>query len=452
MRYFFLTLMIVATLLAGIAGPRQTAAQEVAPEQASGARSDAVIEARIDAIYANYDRFSSVTVTVDAGVVSLSGSVLETELIGEAEDLARKVEGVIAVRNGLVLDTSVRERVRPALDRLGDRATQAVNMVPLIIVGVILFSVIVFFGYFVTRFEWPFNKLAPNEFVENLLRQLVRILFFIAAFVVALDIIGATALLGTILGAAGIAGLAIGFAVRDTIENYIASVMLSVRQPFRPNDLVKIDAHEGRVMRLTSRATIIMTQEGNHVRIPNATVFKGVIVNYTRAPERRFDFTLGINADADIQTALHLGLEALHSLAFVLKDPAPSVRVEKVGDSSIIIWFGGWIDQRATSFYAARGEAIRVTKDAMEAGGLELPEPIYRLKLEGSTGALPQAATSPAQTPAKQEVTAPAAHSPPPASPVVTHPAHSDPVEEKVEAERDMDDPDDLLSEHAAQE
>ena len=79
----------------------------------------------------------------------------------------------------------------------------------------------------------------------------VLLVFFVAGLVLALDIAGATALLGTILGAAGIVGLAVGFAVRDTIENYVASLMLSLRQPFRANDLVKIDEFEGRVIRLT---------------------------------------------------------------------------------------------------------------------------------------------------------------------------------------------------------
>ena len=70
----------------------------------------------------------------------------------------------------------------------------------------------------------------------------------IAGIVVALDILGVTALLSTILGAAGIAGLAIGFAVRDTVENFIASVLLSMRQPFRPNDVVEIEGDIGKVI------------------------------------------------------------------------------------------------------------------------------------------------------------------------------------------------------------
>jgi small-conductance mechanosensitive channel len=80
-----------------------------------------------------------------------------------------------------------------------------------------------------------------------------------------LEILDATALLGTIVGVAGVMGLAIGFALRDTVENYIASILLSIRQPFRPLDQIVLENYEGLVMKLTSRETILMTLDGNHV-------------------------------------------------------------------------------------------------------------------------------------------------------------------------------------------
>jgi small-conductance mechanosensitive channel len=128
---------------------------------------------------------------------------------------------------------------------------------------------------------------------------------------------GATALIDTILGGAGVVGLAIGFEVRDSLENYISSIMLSLRQPFRANDHIVIGEHEGKVVRLTSRATVLMTLDGNHLRIPDSQLFKAVILNYTSNPERRFDFELGVGADDDPVVAMKIGLEALCQLPFV---------------------------------------------------------------------------------------------------------------------------------------
>src|SRR5690606_41705517 len=119
-----------------------------------------------------------------------------------------------------------------------------------------------------------FRRVVRNPVVENLLEQIVRLVFSLGGLVLAMNILGATALLGSVLGAAGVLGLAVGFAMRDTLENYIASILLSLRRPFAPNDAVVIEGVEGRITTLNSRATIITTWDGNEVRIPNAIVYK----------------------------------------------------------------------------------------------------------------------------------------------------------------------------------
>lgn len=204
-------------------------------------------------------------------------------------------------------------------------------------------------------------------------------MFFVGGLVIALDILGATALLGTILGAAGIVGLAIGFAVKDTVENFIASIMLSIRQPFRPNDTIEIDGDIGKVIRLTSRATILLSFDGNHIRIPNATVFKSRIVNYTRNKERRFVFDLGVAPDTDLAAARTLALDTVQALPFVLETPAAATWIEAIGDSTISVRIAGWIDQHETGYAAARGEAIRLAIAAFDGAGISMPEPSFRL-------------------------------------------------------------------------
>jgi small-conductance mechanosensitive channel len=233
--------------------------------------------------------------------------------------------------------------------------------------------------------------------------------------------------------------------VRDTIENYIASIMLSLRQPFRPNDHVVIDNKEGRVIRLTSRATILMTLDGNHLRIPNASVFKAVILNYTRNPERRFDFELGVDADDDPIAAIETGVGAIRALDFVLKDPPPLGFIKAVGDSNIVIFFAAWIDQRRADFAKSRSLALSAAKDALEDAGFALPEPIYRLRfdekappiLKETTAATVTTGEAGAEKQKKRERAAAAA------AQDVAPDTH---LEEKVEEERREEPQGDLLS------
>lgn len=240
-------------------------------------------------------------------------------------------------------------------------------------------------------------------------------------------------------------GLAIGFAVRDTLENYISSIMLSIRQPFRANDHVVIEGNEGRVARLTSRATVLMTLDGNHLRIPNSTVFKSVILNYTRNPERRFDFDLGIDADDDPIMAMTVGLDAMRALPFVLPDPEPTAIIKTVGDSNIVVTFMGWINQSSSDFGKSRSLAIRAVKTVLEEQGFTLPEPIYRLRFDNQQAARQIAETA---EPPKAHVAAEA-----PRRPAATSESASqlldvspdDYLEQKVNSERASDTDSDLL-------
>ncbi|MEL6947502.1 MAG: mechanosensitive ion channel family protein [Pseudomonadota bacterium] len=355
---------------------------------------DQALQAKVRQVFNEIDAFKNVFVTVKGGVVTLKGRVLELDDVNRAEELAAKIDGVVTVNNQIDVETSVEKRIAPALERFQNRLSQVLGFLPIAAVGFLAFGVIATLGFFIARMKYPWSAMAPNRFVADLIRQIVRLAFIMLGVVIALDIMGATALLGTILGAAGILGLAIGFAVRDTVENYIASVLLSFRQPFKPQDVVKIDGYEGYVIALTSRATVLLTFDGNHVRIPNATVFKGIITNYSKNPERRFDFEIGVETD-DLKRAVELGKSVISNLSFVLKDPAADAWLNSVGESSMVIWFGGWINQTETSLVKARAEAIRKVRQAFIAEGISMPEPIYRLRLDGDAAALPSTPSKP---------------------------------------------------------
>lgn len=366
----------------------QTAAPTTAPEpqiaNTAAEGSDERISARIRDIFSQLPSLSGVRVSVSEGVVSLSGQVPDAAAIERAEAIASRVDGVVTIENSLERDTSVDSSLG-ALGELSDRVTAIIKMLPLIGVALATAFLIGLIGYLIAGFKSLWQRIATNSFLAELIASTIRFVFVIGGVVVALQMIGAGTLLGAVLGGAGVIGIALGFAMRDTVENYVASLMLSLRQPFRANEWVVINEFEGRVIRLTSRATILMTLDGNHLRIPNSTVFKAVILNYTRNPQRRFQFVLGIDADDDPTAARHLGVKAMRALPFILDEPEPQGRVVEVGDSSIILQFLGWIDQNETDWYKAKSRAIPAVKNALEGAGFLLPEPIYRLRFDPGT-------------------------------------------------------------------
>lgn len=351
----------------------------------AGSSDDTAIQSRIERIYSQIDSLESVTVEVQDGVVTLGGQTANEAQAQRAVQLADRVQGVVTLEDNIARTLDIEDNLAPVVNELKQSVRKFQRALPLLGVVLALFVFIAWLGHRLARWTSLWNRIAPNPFLGDLMAQAVRIVAIVIGLIIALDLMGASALIGTILGGAGVIGLAIGFAVRDTLENYISSIMLSLRQPFRAGDHVVINTHEGIVVRLTSRATILMTTDGNQLRIPNSNVFKAVILNYTRNPERRFTFELGVDANDDPLAAISTGVAAIEKLDFVLTEPHPSARIESVGDSNIVIWFAAWVDQQQTDFGRGRSLAIRAAKNALEAGGFTLPEPSYRVRIDGGT-------------------------------------------------------------------
>jgi len=344
-----------------------------------GAEKDAAIAGRIRAALAALDGYEAVDVEVDAGVVTLSGSAVDEAAVLRLEQIVRRIDGVVAVNDRVAASTDLAERLAPIRGRFVNRLWQTVSYLPLLTVAVVVFILVYLLGAAIGRITSVWRSLAPNAFIASIYAQLVRLVFAILGIVAALDILGATALLGSILGAAGIIGLAIGFAVRDTVENFIASVMLSIRQPFSPFDTIGIDGDVGKVVRLTSRATILISPEGNLVRVPNATVFKSRLVNFSRNPERRFSFSLDVDPGAEL-AGLRDALQAkLAALPFVLSEPAPLVWLQEDAGDRVRLGFAGWIDLRQTNWDLSRGEAIRILRAEVAARNATVPPPLSRV-------------------------------------------------------------------------
>lgn len=357
--------------------PDEASAEEISVEEMSA--EDQTITRLLRRRFEQIEGLAKIEVEVRYGVAQLEGTTLGFADAERAVTIAEKTEGVIAVENRIEIETDLEERVVPAYARSLERLRDIASYAPLFAIGAVILVLFAFLSRLLGGWDSLFQRLSPNAFVQDLARQVVQAVVLVIGILITLEILDATALVGAVLGSVGVLGLAVGFAFRDLVENYISSVLLSLRRPFSPNDHVVIGSHEGKVVRLTSRATILMTLDGNHLRIPNSDVFKGVILNYTRNPERRFQFDVGVGVEEDLLEAQRLGLEQLTDLSGVLDHPEPEAIIVELGDSNVVIRFYGWVDQRASNFLKVKAEAIRRVKVRLETAGMDLPEPIYRI-------------------------------------------------------------------------
>lgn len=362
--------LLWTTLVFGVQANAQEITGPIAVE--ASAEDDARIANRLREILGELDNFGDISVEVNEGVVTFQGTTETAADASQLTSLASRISGVAAVKNEVTETADIGRRLDPAWDRFQARVDQIIVKLPLVLIAAAAFAIVAFAGYMISKARWPWDQIAPNAFIANIYRQLVRLAFVVLAIVLALDILNATALLSTILGAAGIVGLAVGFAVRDTVENFIASVLLSFRQPFSPNDVIEINGDEGKVIRLTSRATILLSFDGNQIRIPNATVYKSRIVNYSKNAERRFKFSFLVDRDADLSATKQAMIETVKSLPFVIAAPAPTGWIDKIEPAGAVITVTGWVNQNETSLTLAKSEAQRLVKKALKSAGVGL--------------------------------------------------------------------------------
>ncbi|GLI36515.1 mechanosensitive ion channel family protein [Geobacter hydrogenophilus] len=336
--------------------------------------SDQAIDRRLTSILKATGWFTEIAVEVDEGVVFLDGVTESVDYRAWAGELAGKTRDVVAVVNRIRVAEKSLWDLSPALVELQALWKRGLQSLPRLGLGLL---VLILVGV-VTGLMAHGTRRALGRRLNPLLRDVtVRVLSIIVLLIgcyLVLQVAGLSRLAATVLGGTGLAGLVAGIAFRDILENYLASILISIRNPFRIDDLVEIAGHTGVVQRVTTRGTVLMNPDGNHVQIPNATVYKSIIRNYTANPNRREVFEVGIGYENDTSAAQTLALEVLNSHPAVLNDPESLVLVDRLGSSTVNLKAYFWYDGSAFNGLKVKSSLIRLVKRSFEEQGISMPD------------------------------------------------------------------------------
>jgi small-conductance mechanosensitive channel len=183
--------------------------------------------------------------------------------------------------------------------------------------------------------------------------------------------------LNILLGTAGVAGIAIGFASQTSVSNMISGLFLISEKPFEVNDVITVAGSTGIVMSIDLLSVKIRTFANTFIRIPNETIIKTEVTNITRFPIRRLDINLRVGFDEDIEKVRDLLLEICAENSNILDNPAPLFIFNGFGESAIELFFGVWFDKN--SYIAAKNSILLQIKDRFRAEGISIPFPGIRL-------------------------------------------------------------------------
>ncbi len=262
-----------------------------------------------------------------------------------------------------------------AIERLDNWLDGLITMLPNIVVALM---VLLFFWWLsgfakrqvTTRFrdhERPSLGLA--------LGRIAKIVFSVVGLALALTIVAPSIDLGTLVGSLGIGSVAIGFAFKDILQNWLAGMLILIRKPFTIGDQIEAGGFEGTVEEIETRATIIKTYDGEHVLIPNSQLYTNPVVVKTRTALSRGEYTVGISYDADIDEALSLMEAELGKINGIMDEPKPDAFAWELGDSSVNVKARWWTQAERAEQVRIRGEAVRAIKYALDEAGIEIPFP-----------------------------------------------------------------------------
>jgi small-conductance mechanosensitive channel len=193
--------------------------------------------------------------------------------------------------------------------------------------------------------------------------------------------------LAPLLGAAGVLGIALGFASQTSVSNVISGLFLIAERPFVIEDLIEVGGVTGRVISIDTLSVQLRTFDNRMVRIPNETLVKSQMVNITRFPIRRVDVRIGVAYKEDAARIRELLLDIAEKNPTCLMEPAPVVVFEGFGESSLNFLFGVWATQ--ANFLKLKNGIQEDLKARFDAEGIEIPFPHRTLYVGSTTDAFP---------------------------------------------------------------
>ncbi|OHU86788.1 MULTISPECIES: mechanosensitive ion channel family protein [Pseudoalteromonas] len=264
----------------------------------------------------------------------------------------------------------------------------SIKNVPNLIVAIIIFVLFLFLSSLIAKWSLKLLKRASNSVqVAGLLAAIIKLIVIAIGFFFALDIMGLSGAVASLLAGAGIIGLAIGFAFQDMTENLIAGVVMGIRKPFRVGDIVETSDTFGTVKQINLRNTLIENFYGQLHIIPNKMLFKHDLKNYSSTGKRRIEVAVGISYADDIDKARDVIEKAINEHEFVINKQETAVYASHFGDSAInlLVWF--WIAYPGNgNFMDIRHKAIVTINKALNENDILIPFPIRTLDFNAKGG------------------------------------------------------------------
>ena len=282
---------------------------------------------------------------------------------------------------------SAQTSVSTAWEKVQSMSNSVIVLLPNLILAIIVFFVFFFLARVlkssVKRLTRRHRQARNLGLVLGRLSQGITILI---GLFVSLSIVIPSFKAGDLIQLLGISGVAIGFAFRDILQNFLAGILILLTEPFQLDDQIVYKGFEGTVENIQTRATTIKTYDGRRIVIPNSELFTNAVMVNTAFENRRVEYDIGIGYGDDIHKAKQLILEAIASVDEVLKNPAPDALVMELAGSTVDIRARWWVNPpNRASTLDSRDKVLTAIKNKLMANGIDLPFPTQQILFHDQT-------------------------------------------------------------------
>jgi len=265
-------------------------------------------------------------------------------------------------------------------------------MLPKIISGIIVIILFIILGKLFYRFIGiRIQKKWKDSIISNFISEAAKWSFYIFGLIIALNIVGFGGIASSLIAGAGISAIIFGFAFKDIGENFLAGIILALKRPFDIGDIIEVDGYKGNVEDLDLRVTHLRNFEGKDIYIPNSSIIKNTLVNYTKDGNLRVNFMIGIAPESDILKTRSLILEYLSENKQILQAPNPNVIVQELGefttDLQVLFWVDILSNKKLPDSYLGhniRSKIITDIKEILDTNNIEMPSQVIEHKMYGA--------------------------------------------------------------------
>ncbi|WP_225889999.1 mechanosensitive ion channel family protein [Indioceanicola profundi] len=250
-----------------------------------------------------------------------------------------------------------------------------IAFLPRIAVGLVILAVFWFIGKAVRALMRRSLRNHPSNNLGVVAGRLAQLGIGLFGLLIAATIAFPSVKPVDMLGLLGVGSVAFGFAFKDVLQNFLAGILILLRQPFRIGDQIKFKDFEGTVEAIETRTTNIRTYDGRRVFVPNGEIFTSAVTVNTAYGFRRSEHDIGIGYGDDPREAARLIVETLRGIDGVRQDPPPEAIVMALDGSTVNIRARWWAESKQHDQMLVRSEVVAAIKDTLTRAGIDLPFP-----------------------------------------------------------------------------